>query len=256
MVTVLVSEASHMVAPRVQLEPVPTDEYRQLWSQVLKNARIETGPKLKNPAISEDGLARGVVSALQEQRTYLEKHGGGIPAALNSVRLATDNSSNPPPSQRVTCHKPMIRSVNGKTTGVVFTPMAAHNVYKIEGCFFGDTPGIVELEGHTGMPRAGSGHPITIRLDSAPGAWSDNELTVRIDTGLSGISDYSATLVIHSAKHRRIELRGCRFAAVRGDPQLLTVIPSAWVRLYPNAVGSRVIRQLEYLSPTQDIVTW
>jgi hypothetical protein len=59
------------------------------------------------------------------------------------------------------------------------------------------------------------------------------------------------TLVIYPAKHPRIELRNCRFVAVRGSPQLLSVIPSAWVSLYPSGVGSRSIRQLEYVSPTQ-----
>jgi len=59
------------------------------------------------------------------------------------------------------------------------------------------------------------------------------------------------TLVIYPVKHRRIELGGCRFVAARGNPQLLSLIPSAWVRLYPSGVGSRSIRQLEYISPTE-----
>lgn len=248
-----VSLALQTASPRTQPEPVPPDEYRKLWFQVLNNARVETGPILKNPVISGDGLALDVFRALQEQRTYLEKHGAVTRTALNP-RSASDNYSDPPPPRHVSCHKPMIRSVNGKTMGVVFTPMASNNIYKIEGCFFGDEPGFVQLEAHTAAPQAESVRPITMQLDSAsPGAWSDNEIRVRLDTSLRGIPDYSVTLVIYPSTRRRIELRGCRFVAARGDPQLLSVIPSAWVSLYPSGVGSRSIRQLEYVSPTQAI---
>ena len=248
----LVSEALQMISPGAQLKPVLTDEYQKLWSQVLTNDRVETGPKLKNPAISGDGLALSVASALQEQRNYLETHGTVVRKALNDARLASDNSGDPPLPQTVSCHRPMIRSVNGKTKGVVFTPMAANNIYKIEGCFFGEVPGIVQLESHSAAPQAESVRPITMQLDSTSlGAWSDNEVRVRLDTGLRGIPDNPVTLVIYPSKRRRIELRGCRFVAARGNPQLLSVIPSAWVSLHPSGVGSRSIRQLEYVSPTE-----
>jgi hypothetical protein len=249
----LVSEASQMVSPGAQLEPVPADEYQKLWFQVLKNARVETGPKLKNLAISSDGLPPSIFRALQEQRTYLEKNSTAVRAALTGAReLAGDNASDPSSSQHIPCHKPMIRSVNGKTKGVVFTPMVANNIYKIEGCFFGNVPGVVQLEAHTAVTQAESVHPITMQLDSTSlGAWSDNALKVRLDTGLRGIPDYPVTLVIYPSKHRRIELHGCRFVAARGNPQLLSVIPSAWVSLYPSGVGSRSIRQLGYVSPTE-----
>jgi len=82
-------------------------------------------------------------------------------------------------------------------------------------------------------------------------AWSEHEINVQLDTELSGVPDYPVTLVIYPVKHRRIELRGCRFVAARGNPQLLSLIPSAWVSLYPSGVGSRSIRQLEYVSPTE-----
>jgi hypothetical protein len=91
-----------------------------------------------------------------------------------------------------------------------------------------------------------------MRLGSTSlGAWSDHEIIAQLDTELRGIPDYPVTLVIYPARHPRIELRGCRFVAARSDPQLLTIIPSAWVKLYPSGVGSRSIRQLEYVSPTQ-----
>jgi hypothetical protein len=86
---------------------------------------------------------------------------------------------------------------------------------------------------------------------TSSGAWSEHEINVQLDPELSGVPDYPVTLAIYPANHRRIELRGCRFVAARGHPQLLSMIPSTWVRLYPSGVGSRSIRQLEYVSPTE-----
>jgi hypothetical protein len=252
----LASEASQTVAPRAQLKPVLVDEYQKVWSQILKNARVETGPKLKNPAISTDGLAPSIVTALQEQRNYLEAHAAAFsaqpPVNAAARELVRDSSRKlRSPSQDPPCHEPMIRSVNGKTKGAVFTPTASNNTYRIEGCLFGDAPGIVRLEARSGPHQTNAILPIPMRLDSTSSAWSDREINVQLDSELKGISDYAVTLVIDSAKHRRIELRGCRFVAARGKPQLLSVIPSSWVRLYPSGIGSRSIRQLEYVSPTQ-----
>jgi hypothetical protein len=249
----LSSEALQTVSSRTQRGSLPLDEYQKVRAQALKKATVLQGPKSKNPAISSYGLTPSILRALQEQRTYLETHGTVTLAAINRVReLAGNNPGESSLPRHVTCDKPMIRSVNGKANGVVFTPIAANNTYKIEGCFFGNAPGVVQLEAHTGTPEAESVHPITMQLDSSSlRAWSDHEITAQLDTDLRGIPDYPVTLVIFSARHRRIELRGCRFVAARGDPQLLTVIPSTWVKLYPSGVGSRSIRQLEYVSPTQ-----
>jgi hypothetical protein len=247
-----VSEVLQAVSLAAQLDPSLVDENQKLRSQVLANA----GSKLKNPAISSDGLPPGVVRALLEQRNYLEAH---VPVALTRApvnasarELVGDNSRKPPPlSGDPPCREPIIRSVNGKATGVVFTPTAADNRYRIEGCFFGNTPGIVQLEVRSGPRQPNAIPPIPMQLDAtSSGAWSEHEINVQLDTGLSGVPDYPVTLVIYPVKHRRIELRGCRFVAARGDPQLLSLIPSAWVRLYPSGVGSRSIRQLEYVSPT------
>jgi hypothetical protein len=252
----LASAARQTVSPGVHLKPMLSDEHQKLWSQVPKDAQAETGPKLENPAIADHGLTPGVARALQEQRRYLETHGTAftrdpVNAATrelvgDSPRKSQSLSEDPP------CHEPMIRSVNGKTTGVIFTPTAANNKYRIEGCFFGDAPGIVQLEARSGPHQIKAIRPIPMQLDSTSlGAWSDHELNVQLDTELGGIPDYPVTLVIYPAKHRRIKLRNCRFVAARGKPQLLSVIPSAWVSLYPSGVGSRSIRQLEYVSPTQ-----
>jgi hypothetical protein len=256
-VRALASAALQAVSPQTQLKPAPDDEYQKLRTQVVKNARVETGPKLRNPAISSDGLAADVVSALRDQRNYLEARRAVFPAEA-PVNAATrepigDNSRNPRSLlQYPPCHEPMIRSVNGKTKGVVFTPKAADNTYRIEGCFFGDAPGIVRLEVHTGPNQPNAIPPIPLQLDStSSGRWSGREITVHLDAELKGTADYAVTLVLYPAKHRRIELRGCRFVAARGLPQLLSMIPSEWVRLYPSGVGSRSIRQLEYFSPIQ-----
>ena len=239
--------------PETLRSPLPLDEYEKLRAQVLKKATVLLRARFKNPAISSYGLTPRILRALQEQRTYLETHGTVALEEIKGVRdLAGNNPGESPLPQHVTCYKPMIRSVNGKTKGVVFTPTATNNRYRIEGCFFGDTPGIVELEALSGSHQSNAILPIPMRLGSTSlGAWSDHEITAQLDTELRGIPDYPMTLVIYSARHRRIELRGCRFVAARGDPQLLTVIPSAWVKLYPSGIGSRSIRQLEYVSPTQ-----
>jgi hypothetical protein len=252
----LASDAVQTDSPAVQLKPSLADENQKLWSQVLKNAQVTTGPKLRNPAISRDGLAPDVARALQEQRNYLDARGAASPrAAVNAAtrEVISDRSRNrrsfsqDPPA----CREPIIRSVNGKTKGVVFTPTAANNTYRIEGCFFGDGPGTVQLEARSWPHQSGDIPVIPMQLDSTSlGAWTDHQINVQLDSGLGGVPDYSVTLVVHPANHRRIKLRDCRFIAARGKPQLLSVIPSAWVTLYPSGVGPRSIRQLEYISPT------
>ncbi len=245
----LVSEAGQIVSSR----PMPADEYQKLLSEVVNSAKVETGPILRNPAISDEGLPLGIVAVLREQRSYLERHGATPQSAqtmLSANRLASERTRDPLPRQHIACHKTMIRSVNGKSKGVVFTPTVENNTYSIEGCFFGTSPGIVRLEADTAS-SADSVLPIAMQLDSnSVGAWSDGELRVRMESSLAGIPDQPVTLVIYPLKRPRIELRGCRFVAARGNPQLLSVIPSAWVKLYPSGVDSHSIRRLEYSSPT------
>jgi len=81
-----VSEALYTDSPGPWHDAVSTDEYQRLGSQVLNHAKVETDRKIKNPAISDDGLPLDVASALQEQRAYLEKHGTIIPTAINASR--------------------------------------------------------------------------------------------------------------------------------------------------------------------------
>ena len=253
----LTSGALPTVSLAVQLDPTLVDENQKLRSQILANARVTAGPKLKNPAISSDGLPPDVVSALLEQRNYLDAQGAvsltRAPVNASARGLVGENSRKPSAlSGDPPCREPMIQAVNGKARSVIFTPTAADNRYRIEGCFFGNAPGIVQLEARSGSRQPSAIPAIPMQLDStSSGAWSEHEINVQLDTELSGLPDYLVTLVIYTVKHRRIELRGCRFVAARGNPQLLSLIPSAWVRLYPSGVGSRSIRQLEYVSPTQ-----
>ena len=252
----LASAARQTDSPGVHLKPTLLDEHQKLWSQVLKDAQAETGPKLENPAIADHGLTQGVARALQEQRRYLATHGAAAftrgPVNATTRELVGDGPRKSRSLLEDTpCRQPLIRSVNGKTAGVIFTPTAANNKYRIEGCLFGDAPGIVQLEARSGPHSTKATPPIPMHLEStALGAWSERELNVQLDPELKGIPDYPVTLVIHPANRRRIELRGCRFVAARGKPQLLSVIPSAWVSLYASGVNSRSIRQLEYVSPT------
>ena len=73
-------------------------------------------------------------------------------------------------------------------------------------------------------------------------------LSVRLDPALTGLPDSPVTLAVYPLKGRRIELRGCRFISVRGRPQLLATVPSAWVSLGTSTIGSHS-RRLEYVSP-------
>jgi len=250
----LVSAASQTASPQTQLNPALDDEHQKLWSQILKNATFETGPRLRNPAISEDGLPPRIISALQQQRDYRQAQATSSPAQapVNAASREALGGNSRRPKPDPPCHEPLIRSVNGRTENVVFRPTAADNTYVIEGCFFGDAPGIVQLEAHSGPHPSNAIPVIPLLFDSTyAGAWSDHEISVKLDPQLGGVPDYPVTLVIHRDDHRRIQLRGCRFVAARGSPQLLSMIPSAWVRLYPSGVGSRSIRQLEYSSPTE-----
>lgn len=255
-----------------QRRELPPEEYAKLRVSTLADARVRLTPKQRNPRISNRGLDPAILNTLQEQRTYLamqsrlmsrpnpspsaplKDYGTGVslPSRKDSnPRLLTQSplslpagTSAPAPD----CRAPMIHLVNGKKTRVVFTPQAPDNFYKIEGCFFGNVRGKLQLEPHPTV-LGQSALPITLQIDSALNAWSDTKIDAHLDAGLSGIPDYPVTLVIYPGKGQRMELAGCFFVAVRGEPQLLNVIPSSWVKLQASAVGSRPIKQLEYVSP-------
>ena len=139
--------------------------------------------------------------------------------------------------------------MNGRSSGVVFTPLEPDNYYRIEGCGFGTAPGSVRLQPDLrGLQIGVSSHPLSLELDLAAG-WTDAEIAVHIDPKLTGVSDFPVDLVVHLANGREVPLLGCLFVAARGEPQLLKTIPAAWVKLDATFASSRPIGQLEYVSP-------
>jgi hypothetical protein len=211
---------------RLELRTLPPNEYVSLRIATLAHARETVSAKKRNPRISTNGLDPKILGILAEQR-----------ANQGLVKAGR-------------CDGSTIRSVNGKATGAIFTPMAPDNHYKIEGCSFGRWPGAVKLAVDTrNLPVAFALEPITLQLDS-PASWSDREIDVHLDPRLSGIPDFAAILVVYPANGREIKAPGCQFVAVRGFPQLLKTIPAAWVRLDATFASLHPIRQLEYVSPS------
>jgi hypothetical protein len=131
---------------------------------------------------------------------------------------------------------------------VVFTPYRPDNIYRIEGCSFGNVRGHLGLEPRYSGPMK-SAQPLNLIVDDGPSAWTDTEIDAHLDPGISGIPDTAVTLVVRLPEGQRLELPGCLFVATRGDPQLLDAIPASWIHLQPSSAGSRAIEQLEYISP-------
>jgi hypothetical protein len=252
----------------------PREEYEKLREQAFARAKIRQSLTVRNPRISADGLDTAVLSRLQTQHAYLEQHRAllsGSHATEDPTNVTTYGSQSGPAAEKSVnaelsprpaltplatkepaagmCHTPAIHSVNGKSNGAVFTPQSPNNYYKIEGCSFGTHGGRVQLEPDSrGTPARNHLQPIPLQLDSAM-SWSDGEIDVHLSSRLSGIPDFPAVLVIYPADGHRLELTGCLFVAVRGEPQLLSAIPASWVKLQASAVRSHSIQQLEYVSP-------
>jgi hypothetical protein len=242
-------------------------EYEKLRVNALSAARVKLVSKLTNPTLSQNGVDRKIMAALEQQRAYLERtppvadprlttelNNGQSPARLavtprsDSALAETAVRSNTfgvPP-----CTHPQIRSVNGKVQSAVFTPQLPDNVYRIEGCMFGTVPGQIQLEPHPGS-RERSALPIRMLLKPVSNSWSDNEIVAYLDDRISGVLDAPVTLVIFPGKGRRVELAGCFFLARRGAPRLLNRLPASWVKLQVTTRAVRGIKQLEYVSPPQ-----
>jgi hypothetical protein len=221
----------------------------KLRAEALENLEVRLTAQFKNPRILSSGLDPAVFTSIQEPPVDSPSD----PRTVNSKRSRAARSAVAQPSSKQflsasPCNTPMIRSVNGNREGAVFTPKAPGNVYRIEGCSFGSVRGRIQLE----LRPVVSGQPasfIALQLDDTGGAWSDQAITAHLNSQLSGISDSPVTLAIYPANGTRLELPGCLFVALRGEPQLLKVIPAAWVRLDATRVRSRALEQLEYVSP-------
>ena len=234
------------------------ERYETLRLRALSLARVKVFSKLKNSSLSESGVDRDMIAALDQQRAYLLERSPSVP---NPSHAAQSNDKYIPglavapgvpngKSISLTCKSPQIRSVNGKAQNAVFTPQLPYNVYRIEGCMFGRIPGQIQLEPHPAS-REQTALPIRLRLKPMANSWSDNEIDAYLDDHLSGVLDTPVTLVIFPGKGQRVELSGCFFVARRGEPKLLDTIPSSWVKLQATSTTERGIKQLEYLSSLQ-----
>jgi hypothetical protein len=245
-------------------------QYAKVRAQTLANARMIMGPKTRNPRLATIGVDSTILAVVAEQRAYLQLHVATKSSALTNSMLpqnqkgtmldsARGNSATPPQPPTspprggmlspASCSSPTIRSVNGRASGVVFTPVEPDNYYRIEGCAFGRSPGSVRLQPDLrGLQIGASSRSLSMELDS-PAGWTDVEIAVHLDPKLAGISDFPVDLVVHLANGREVPLLGCVFVAARGDPQLLKTIPAGWVRLDATFASSRPIGQLEYVSP-------
>jgi hypothetical protein len=241
-------------------------QYERMRAETLAHARMIAGPKTKNPHLATIGVDTTILAVMAEQRAYLQSHVAMQsfgPSLLHSQRTTlpgnsysnSNVSSQPsvsfprPIPLRSSCPSPTIRSVNGRKSGVVFTPIEPDNYYRIQGCRFGTTPGSVRLQPDLRNIQTGvSSRALSMELDS-PAGWTDDEITVHIDPTLSGVSDFPVDMVVHLADGHELPLLGCIFVAVRGEPLLLKVIPAAWVKLDATFASSRPIGQLEFLSP-------
>ncbi len=244
-----------------------TGQYERMRTQTLAKARMIVGPKTRNPHLATTGVETSVLAVVAEQRAYLQSHvamQSSAPSLLQRMNAAPAGASRgnslapsqpraspqqPGEPSRTSCLSPTIRSVNGRNSAVVFTPIEPDNYYRIEGCGFGSTPGSVRLQPDLRNIQPGANsRPLSMQLDS-PAGWTDDEITVHIDPTLSGVSDFPVDMVVHLANGREAPLLGCMFVAVRGEPLLLKTIPAAWVKLNATSTSSRPIRQLEYVSP-------
>ena len=59
------SEVLQTASSSTLRDPLPPHEYENLRAQVLNEAGVLLGPKLKNPVISSDGLAPSILTALR-----------------------------------------------------------------------------------------------------------------------------------------------------------------------------------------------
>jgi hypothetical protein len=248
----------------------PAGQYPKVRAQTLANARMIMGPKTRNPHLATIGVDSSVLAVLAEQRAYLQSHvATQLSVSTKSLLLPNQKTSlldfpggssavpsQPPASpsrsgmlSQTSCTSPTIRSVNGRNSGVVFTPVEPDNYYRIEGCGFGRAPGSVRLQPDLrGLQIGVSSKSLSMELE-LPTGWTDEEIAVHIDPRLIGVSDFPVDLVVHLANGREVPLLGCMFVAARGEPELLKTIPAAWVKLDATFASSRPIGQLEYVSP-------
>ena len=226
----------------------PEDEYAKLRTEMLSKVIGKPGPRIRNPRLSRNGIDRAVLAILEKQRRYLRNSREAQPSLRQSsetVGRGFLRRALPAPS----CFNPVIFAVNGRAVGPVFTPLLGDNHFRIEGCGFGSVPGEVRLEPEASSPAIDIRIQPTLLQLERPTAWSENQIDVRLDPRLFGVADSMATLVVRLADGQMVELPGCRFVAVRGEPITLKTIAASWVKLSAPDMSSRSLPEFEFVSP-------
>jgi hypothetical protein len=146
-------------------------------------------------------------------------------------KIQPPSSSNPmlhlPPLSKI-CPAPQIHSVNGKTSGVVFTQDPQYNDYIITGCGFGTQEGQVYLSGAVSSGR--------INMVVKTGTWSDTQIEVMVQPGLEGVLDGWPDLVVAPIGNSSAKFPNGRFYAQR-ESVLLPNIPQQYATLANVVVG-------------------
>jgi hypothetical protein len=135
------------------------------------------------------------------------------------------------PQMAIPCRQPNIGTVNGKASGIIFTPEAEWDLYTIKGCGFGNAVGNIYLKG----PFNGGRIPLQVQRNSGSkrptSLWNDTAIVASLNTRLTGEVDRdNVTLVIEPASGSPMERPGFKFFAARDTVQL-KAIPDLAARL-------------------------
>ncbi len=152
---------------------------------------------------------------------------------------------NPNVSAVAVCHGPTISTVDGYTTGAVFTTDPDHNDNVIAGCGFGSQKGRVYLSG----PFAAPAVPMNVFY------WADTWIDVQMDPNFSGELDHfgNVTLVVVPVNGQHTQAQGFSFYAARAEVQL-TIFPRSQVHLQNilDAASQNTV-EIAYTSPASSV---
>lgn len=239
--------------PASAVAPVP--HKRPSLASVPPNLMAKTLPEVKNP----DVLTSPIVVWLQQQKqaadleseqimsaapgqttagarvTLANKSAGmlvakpGMAAPLRASKSPIGAVVNPAAATICLANTVGIRSVNQKSSGIIFTPDPRYNLYTITGCGFGTTQGKIYLQGGVGAFPAHSGKIMLAPVDPVRG-WTDRAIIAKVDPSVTGELDQNnVSLVIETASGQRGQSSGFSFYAMRGPAFPLKSIPSSAV---------------------------
>jgi hypothetical protein len=237
----------------IKAEPAPGGA-ASLRTLFLSDLQKKTSPKIRNVRFTRGPVSPSIMAALTEQQNAVKSiraaranqpsmskpmsgpgnspgnlavAGNNAPAAKGKARPApTPNPMGQVSTAQVpfTCvAKSVIHLVDGKTKGVVFTPIIPDGTgfqvpqHVIQGCYFGKQQGSAYLFGSFKKGQL----PLNINY------WSDSEIDVALDPTLEGeLDEDNVTLVAKLADGTQLKATGFQFYAARGEPIPLQVIPS------------------------------